>query len=140
MGRVSSSWASGCTTNMPHLREQIILGTKFGEHFDDGVTSVDLTATGAKEQFERSVQRLGKVDLLYSHNTSQVSESEAAAVLADRELTQYLRSLKETGAVQFLGTSISHSGVLEQAMEAGRLGHLDVIQIPSATVFDQRQS
>ena len=122
--------------SQPHSRHRILLATKFGEQFDGVTTEVDLTAAGAKAQFERSVELMGKVDLLYSHITSQVTDDQAATVLADQLLTDYLVSLKQAGDVELLGTSISHSDALQRAMDAGHLDHLDVIQIPAPMVFE----
>ena len=100
------------------------IASKFGEEYNcvTGETTLDLTSTGALRQFRHSVELLGKVELLYSHLTSQISDEQAIAVLGDVELTKQLTGLKARGegGLQLLGVSISHPKALREAMEAGQ--------------------
>ncbi len=59
-----------------------VVATKFGEVFDaqSGRTAVDLSASAASAQLAESIAVLGRVDVYYSHVTSQLSKEQAAAV------------------------------------------------------------
>jgi aryl-alcohol dehydrogenase-like predicted oxidoreductase len=59
-----------------------VVATKFGEVFDkqSGRTMVDLSAAAASVQLAESIELLGRVDIFYSHVTSQISPEQAAAV------------------------------------------------------------
>jgi aryl-alcohol dehydrogenase-like predicted oxidoreductase len=121
--------------------DRAFIASKFGENFDTstGVTTVALSAAAALSSFERSKQDLGgRIDLFYSHITSQISSDEAIEVLRDTELSEALIALKvRSDGVQLLGTSISHAAALKTAMAEGLLAHLDVVQIPSTMAFDE---
>ena len=56
------------------LRGCVLVATKFGEQFDTdtGRTAVDLSAAAAERCLDASERLLGRVDILYSHVTSQV--------------------------------------------------------------------
>jgi hypothetical protein len=58
------------------LRGCVLVATKFGEQFDTdtGRTAVDLSAAAAERCLDASERLLGRVDILYSHVTSQVGE------------------------------------------------------------------
>jgi aryl-alcohol dehydrogenase-like predicted oxidoreductase len=58
------------------LRGCVLVATKFGEQFDTdtGRTAVDLSAAAAERCLDASERLLGRVDVLYSHVTSQVGE------------------------------------------------------------------
>ena len=114
-----------------------VVATKFGESFDgaSGRTAVALDAAAAERQLSASEAALGgeggagRVALLYSHVTSQLSPEAAAAVYADAALADFLREAKAGGRVALLGTSCSYPAVLRAALEQGQLADLDVVQL-----------
>ena len=93
-----------------------VVATKFGEKFDcvTGETVVSHSAEAAMSQLEISIAALGRVDIFYSHITSQLTEAQAEAVLADVELRAALSTSKAEGRVGSLGTSCSFPAVLMQ--------------------------
>ena len=119
------------------LHDRIVICTKFGERHDcsTGSTALDHSAGAAERAFHESVRRLGRVDVFYSHVTSQLSERQAAKVLADQALAATLARLRrESGCL--LGCSLSHESVLEEALRgkavvAPWLAMLDVMQLPA---------
>ena len=126
------SWLTG----NPALASRCVLATKFGETFDcaTGDTTVCHTADGAMAQLEASALALGRpIDLFYSHITSQLTEAEAEAVLADEELRRALAAAKADGRVGLLGTSCSFPNVVRAALTKGWLEDITVVQLPSKT-------
>eukprot|EP00037_Helgoeca_nana_P007353 m.67084 g.67084 ORF g.67084 m.67084 type:complete len:299 (+) comp18164_c0_seq1:314-1210(+) len=120
----------------PELASKIVVATKFGETFDTvtGETSVDLSADAAIRCLEASMRRLGRVDILYSHVTSQISNDAAQAVLTDPELNKVLREMRTSGKVKLIGTSISHTAVILKGLEEGWFDVFDVVQLPAPLV------
>ena len=85
-------------------------------------------------QLTASALALGRpIDLFYSHITSQLTEDEAEAVLADDELRLALVSAKVDGRVGMLGTSCSFPNVIRTALAKGWLEDIAVVQLPSKT-------
>lgn len=105
------------------------IATKWGEDFDleTGVSSIDHSVANLHSSFERSRQRLGRIDLLYLHKTD-------VSVLRDIAVTEAMLRIRKDGAVRFLGASISDASVLELAVGGDLLCHFDVVQMP-ASVF-----
>jgi aryl-alcohol dehydrogenase-like predicted oxidoreductase len=118
---------------------RLVLCTKFGETYDltGGETRVDLSAAAAERQLQRSLELLGRVDIFYSHITSQVTAAEAKSALADATLRKALVEMKRSGRVALLGTSCSHLEELQQAFQQGLLDHLDVVQVAARVVRDK---
>jgi len=79
----------------------------------------------------------GRIDLFYSHITSQLSEAEAEAVLADGELRAFLAGAKSEGRVALLGTSCSYPAVVDNALARGLLDDIDVVQLPARTCVSE---
>jgi hypothetical protein len=106
------------------------------ERYDAGTTRVDHSASAAERAFRESVGLLGRVDVFYSHVTSQLSESEAAKVLANRDLAAMLQGIRRSSGC-LLGCSLSHETLLQEALPArGKdtapwLAMLDVMQLPA---------
>ena len=110
-----------------------VVATKFGETFDcaTGETVVSHSATAAMSQLAASTEALGRVDIFYSHITSQLTEAQAEAVLADPELRAALSAAKAEGRVGSIGTSCSFSTVVRTALAQGWLDDTDVVQLPA---------
>lgn len=129
----------------PALSSDILIATKFGEHFntETAETTVDLSAQAALACLGKSLEKLGRVDIFYSHITSQVSAETARDVLQDSELKQSLIKMREDGKVKMIGTSLSHKEVISEALENGWLRDYDIVQLPaficmeSTSIVDQ---
>jgi hypothetical protein len=105
------------------------------------------------------MRHLGRVDILYSHVTSQVrreapsglrdvslstlpsrctclqiSNDAAQAVLTDPELNKVLREMRTSEKVKLIGTSISHTAVILKGLEEGWFDVFDVVQLPAPLV------
>lgn len=108
------------------------IATKWGEDFDSvtGVSTVDHSVDNLHHSFERSLQHLGRVDLLYLHKS-------APSVLRDRAVTEAMVLIKKSGKVQFLGASISDESVLELAVGEKLIDSFDAIQIPAPIFLNQ---
>jgi len=117
----------------PAWRDRLIVATKWGEDFDvDTETSVtDHSVDRLHDSFERSVQRLGQVDLLYIHRTLP-EVLEADDVL---EAMVALRSSRR-GGLSMIGASISRRDSLALA-SAGQGAVFDVVQMPAWLFFER---
>ena len=115
------------------LASRCVVATKFGDTFDCGTgeTVVCHSATAAMSQLAASTKVLGRVDIFYSHITSQLTEAQAEAVLADDELRVALSAAKAEGRVGSIGTSCSFPAVVRAALEQGWLDDTDVVQLPA---------
>eukprot|EP00041_Stephanoeca_diplocostata_P008363 m.124431 g.124431 ORF g.124431 m.124431 type:complete len:262 (+) comp17284_c0_seq1:44-829(+) len=115
------------------ISSNILIATKFGENYDaeTAETAVDLSPQAALACLEKSTEKLGRVDIFYSHITSQVSSQTARDVLQDSELKQLLLKLRKDEKVKMIGTSLSHKDVILEALEKGWLSDFDVVQLPA---------
>ncbi len=115
------------------LASRCIVATKFGETFDGttGETITSHSAAAAMSQLAASTEALGRVDILYSHITSQLTEAQAEAVLKDAELRAALSAAKAEGRVGSIGTSCSFPAVVRTALTQGWLDDTDVVQLPA---------
>jgi len=123
-------------TNNATLASRCVIATKFGETFNcsTGETTTCHTAAGAMTVLEASLLTLSRpIDLFYSHITSQLTEAQAEAVLADDGLRHALVSAKAEGKVGMLGTSCSYPNVVRTALRKGWLDELAVVQLPART-------
>jgi anaerobic magnesium-protoporphyrin IX monomethyl ester cyclase len=118
----------------PDLLSKAFVATKWGEEYDisagksDTVHSKERLIASAK----RSLERLGKMDLLYIHRTS-------LEVLRNKEVRGEMQRMKDQhyGGLHFIGATISKEDVLETAVMEGLIKGLDVIQMP-AVIFLKR--
>ncbi|MFH1829842.1 MAG: aldo/keto reductase [Pseudomonadota bacterium] len=117
----------------PANAARFFIATKWGEDFDvgSGSSTVDHSAENLHQSFERSVKRLGRVDLLYLHKAN-------TAVLRDATIIREMVKIKETARVQLLGTSISDALILRDATEKDFLTPFDVIQMPASVFMEER--
>ena len=117
----------------PSWRDRLIVATKWGEDFDvDTETSVtDHSVDRLHASFDRSVQRLGQVDLLYIHRA-------LPEVLQDQAVLEAMVALRSSrrGGLSMIGASISRRDSL--ALAAAGLGvELDVVQMPAWLFFER---
>ncbi|MBN8534643.1 MAG: aldo/keto reductase [Rhizobiales bacterium] len=88
-------------------RENLFIATKFGEHWnDDGTTRVDHSYDALMRSLDRSLERLGDVDLVQVHKAS-------VAALQGEDLRWALEAAQAMDIPQF-GASVND-------LEAGRL-------------------
>lgn len=113
----------------PDLFAKAFIATKWGEEFDiaAGMSKIDHSRKNYEASVERSLVRLGKIDLLYIHGAT-------LEVLRDRSLVGAMMS----SDIPHSGASISKEDVLQAALTEGLLRGFDVVQMP-AWLFMQRQ-
>lgn len=112
--------------------QKTFIATKWGEDFDPatGISRVDHTLANLRLSFRRSLEHLGKIDLLYIHKTN-------ASVLRDSAVIGERARMKENKDVRFVGASISDEKVLSEAVKSDLLKPFDVIQMPAPLFLGQ---
>jgi aryl-alcohol dehydrogenase-like predicted oxidoreductase len=102
-------------------RAELFVATKFGEHWnaDRGEPWVDHSYDALTRSLDRSLERLGRIDLVQVHKTSLEALASAG----------FWRALEETRrrGVARIGASASSLDVARAAIECGRF---DQIQVP----------
>jgi len=120
----------------PLWMNHAFIATKGGEEWDPETGQSTLKQSGEDlvASFERSLARLGKINLFYIHQAT-------LNVLQDPQAMEALRHLKKThrGGLEHLGISISRPDVLDEIMKAAKttpqvLADIEAIQLP-ARVF-----
>jgi len=119
------------------LMKRTYIATKFGGSYErdlagDDDHGFDMSRTRMIQDFDRSASLLGKVDLLYSHLTNQVSFENSMKFLRDEEQQAMLMQWRDESkyGLQHIGASISNGKVLAAAAAEGLLNHYDALQIP----------
>jgi aryl-alcohol dehydrogenase-like predicted oxidoreductase len=109
-------------------RDRITVATKFGDHWDDNIQNsyVDHSFVALRASLDRSLSRLGKIDILQLHKTNpQVLESD--------DLRRALDYAREKGISRF-GASVSD-------LESGRMvcesDVFSIIQCPFNMEYDK---
>lgn len=102
-------------------RADVIISTKVGEDFADGVSSFDFSAPGIRASIERSLRRLQRdvLDLVFIH-----APAEDLHVLYATDAVATLLELRAAGHIRALG----FSGKTVTAAEAA-LGWADVLMV-----------
>lgn len=112
----------------PARFKKTFIVTKWGEEFDlSAQRSVyDHSAEWLQRSVARSLERLGRIDLLLIHGTT-------VEVLRDANVTSAMQNMKTGGygGIRYVGASISREDVLEQAMARNLLDFADAIQLPA---------
>lgn len=119
---VSEERLSGfLATIMPAQRSSVTLATKFGEHWDTDRQQpyVDHSYDALARSLDRSLERLGSIDLLQLHKTTP-------EVLRSRDLERALRYATSLG-IPNLGASVSD---LDSAALALSISTFSVLQFP----------
>eukprot|EP01116_Phalansterium_solitarium_P019837 TRINITY_DN5686_c0_g1_i1.p1 TRINITY_DN5686_c0_g1~~TRINITY_DN5686_c0_g1_i1.p1 ORF type:complete len:283 (-),score=87.98 TRINITY_DN5686_c0_g1_i1:108-956(-) len=119
----------------PELFAKAVIATKFGGSYEKevgGEFGFDPSLASLVSDFDASVRRLGRVDLLYYHLVSSLPFEVSMAALRNAELTATLRGYRaeRRGGLRWLGASISDPKVFVAAYKEGLLDFLDVLQIP----------
>jgi len=103
-------------------RDRLFVCTKFGEEWSaEGGSVVDHSESARQRSLERSLKRLGRIDLLQIHKCS-------LDVLADRALLDWLVELRSANTVGAIGASVSDTATLAAALD---LGVFDSVQMPA---------
>lgn len=112
----------------PAQFKKTFIVTKWGEEFDlEAQRSVyDHSQEALKRSVARSIERLGRIDLLLIHGTT-------VQVLRDESVIGEMQRMKTTryGGLRYVGASISREDVWDQAVEQNLLGFADAIQLPA---------
>lgn len=98
----------------------LIIATKVGEEFDEGVSRHDFSASHTRMSVERSLRRLGReqLDLVCIH-----SDGNDVVNLEQQEVLQTLVELKKAGLIRAIGLSGKSAEGIFGAVRAG----LDVV-------------
>ncbi len=119
----------------PAYARLAFIATKWGEehHLSTGQSQYDHSAESLRTSFERSLARLGRVDLLYVHGTP--------GQIVDEEAKKAMMALRTSGKVKLLGVSLSHrhpkarDTILLRDWE----GVFDVVQMPANMFIENRE-
>lgn len=125
----------------PDAFARTIVATKWGGSYERecaGQVAFSPTLASLRADFEQSVARLGRVDLLYSHLVSSIPAEQSIAALESAEITAELLQMRREhrGGLRLLGASISRADVLKAAIERDLLRHMDALQIPAWLYFE----
>ncbi|MBI4309731.1 MAG: aldo/keto reductase, partial [Candidatus Omnitrophica bacterium] len=132
----SEEWIGEYFREHPELRKKAFISTKVGEEpppVGEVKGEINHTVDHLHVSVQRSLDQLGKIDLLYIHQAD-------AQVLGDESYKQALLQMKqdEYGGIKFLGASISNKDVLEEVVNKDLIDWLDAVQIP-AWLFNERK-
>tara|TARA_B100001059_G_scaffold220331_1_gene242220 strand:+ start:9583 stop:10353 length:771 start_codon:yes stop_codon:yes gene_type:complete len=83
-------------------RDDVVLSTKIGEQFENGLSHYDFTSTAAVKSLQESLRRLktDHVDMLWIH-----SNGNDQAILDDEAYLETLESFKDAGMTRAIGFS-----------------------------------
>jgi len=114
------------------LLKQTLIATKWGEEFNtsSGICKLKHSLNQLRSSFERSLIRLGKIDILYIHRTNN-------KVLNDKAVIDEMKKLKKDAKLKLIGASFSNEKTLEEALGKNLISWCNIIQIPAA-VFLKR--
>jgi aryl-alcohol dehydrogenase-like predicted oxidoreductase len=108
-------------TVAPEARERLFVCTKVGENWTpSGGSVVDHSLDECRRSLDRSVDRLGRIDLLQIHKCS-------VDVLSDDAFVGWLVGLRDACVVGAIGASVADVETFRYAME---LEVFDAIQMP----------
>lgn len=112
------------------LLKQALIATKWGEEFNSstGQCSLAHSREQLKNSFERSLNWLKKIDILYIHRTNN-------KVLNDKAVINEMKKLKTSNKISYIGASFSNEKTLEEAIDENLIGWCDVIQLPGAVLL-----
>ncbi|NNF44282.1 MAG: aldo/keto reductase [Phycisphaerales bacterium] len=83
-------------------REDVVISTKAGETFENGVSQYDFTSSGLRRSVQRSLRRLQTdcVDILLIH-----SDGNDEAILTETDAVETLIDLRDAGLARAIGLS-----------------------------------
>ncbi|KPA10942.1 aldo/keto reductase [Candidatus Magnetomorum sp. HK-1] len=110
------------------------IATKWGAEYDviTKLSSLHHTKEHLIFSVNRSISRLGKIDLLYIHGTS-------IEALKNKEIMNEMKIMKSQhiGNIKYIGASISEENTLVKACKDNLIDDLDVIQLPGVLFLKQ---
>lgn len=119
-------------------RERVVLSSKAGERFIDGVSHYDFSEAAIASSIERSLATLGveTIDLLFLHSNGE-DEAILANQGADGGATRALRRAKDAGRIRAIGfsgkTLAGHLRAIDEGFDALMIEYhpLDTSQRPA---------
>jgi len=114
------------------LLEQTLIATKWGEEFNasSGSCKLEHSLNQLRSSFERSLIRLGKIDILYIHRTNN-------EVLNNKTVIDEMKQLKTDDKLKFIGASFSNEKTLEEAIGDNLTDWCDLIQLPASVLLER---
>jgi len=87
---------------LPAHRDGLVISTKVGELFEDGVSHYDFTDAGVRHSVSRSLARLNRqtLDIVFIHSNGQDDH-----ILHQTDVVSTLKSLKADGVIKNIGFS-----------------------------------
>jgi aryl-alcohol dehydrogenase-like predicted oxidoreductase len=98
-------------------RDKLVIATKCGEEWANGVSRTDHTPAGLRRSVARSVRHLGRIDLLQLHKATP-------DVLADPSVLDTLVELAGQYSIDRLGVSAKDPQTCQMAVESGIFTHV----------------
>ena len=92
-----------------------------------------ITVEDMVDDFCSSLDKLGRIDIYYSHLINDVNVKQASSFLRNGEyldILQYWKSI-EYGGLKLIGASISNLEIMKIFVQEGLYMGLDILQIPS---------
>lgn len=116
------------------LLSKAFIATKWGEEFDiaKGISIINHSKEQLYISIKRSLDYLGKIDLLYIHRATN-------EVLSNSKIIVEMKKIKKQrfGHIRYIGASFSNEDALSIAIQDNLIGWMDTIQLP-ACVFLKR--
>ena len=118
--------------------ERAIICSKFGgctkrQLLNDANNGFRITIEAMVNDYYNSLERLGRIDVYYSHLISQLNVNEVIKFLRKGEYLETLNYWKkiEYGGLKYIGASISNLKIMSIFIEEKLYKNLDIIQVPS---------
>lgn len=118
----------------PEWQTDFFIATKWGEDFKEGAKEgpINHSPEHLALSFQRSLQLLGRIDLLYIHKI----KADTLEVLASDEIRKAMQALQASGQIFLTGASISDTAVLETCLTR-KLIWPDVLQVRSEVLWNR---
>lgn len=111
-GRSEERLGSALRGPLRPYRDQLIVATKCGENWADGVSTVDHSPAALEHGVARSIRRLGRIDLLQLHKATP-------EVLTDLRVLDTLTALATRYGIAALGVSARDEATCRAAVDTG---------------------
>lgn len=98
-------------------RDELVIATKCGEEWAGGVSRTDHSPDALRRSVDRSIRRLGRIDLLQLHKAT-------SGVLADQTILGALHDIAQSYGIRSLGVSASDPDTCQLALESGLFTHV----------------
>ena len=129
----------------PEYFERAIICSKFGgctkrQLLKEENNGFRITIEDMVNDYYSSLERLGRIDVYYSHLRNQTNVNQAISFMRKGEYLEILEYWKkiEYGGLKFIGASISNLEIMKIFIEEKLYERLDIIQVPSWMVKKQK--